>query len=68
MKSKLLIIGKKSFIGNNLFKFSKNKRFTRTMDFRKFMRLSKKKLSSFDIVVNCTSNQNYVKKKVYKKK
>ena len=67
MKSNLLIIGKKSFIGNNLFKFSRNKRFTRIIDFRKFMSLSKKKLSSFDIIINCTSNQNYVKKKYIKK-
>ena len=63
MKSNLLIIGKKSFIGKNLYNFSKKKRSTKILSLNEFLKISNNKLSKINIIMNCTSNNNYIGKK-----
>ena len=60
MKVKLLIIGKNSFIGNNLYKFSNKKKNIKKVSYSNFFKINKKKLSNFDIILNCVSNKKYV--------
>ena len=60
MKVKLLIIGKNSFIGDNLYKFSNKKKNIKKISYSNFFKINKKKLSSFDIILNCSSNIKYV--------
>ncbi len=60
MKIKLLIIGKNSFIGDNLYKFSNKKKNIKKISYSNFFKINKKKLSSFDIILNCSSNIKYV--------
>ena len=50
MKVKLLIIGKNSFIGDNLYKFSNKKKNIKKISYSNFFKINKKKLSSFDIL------------------
>ncbi len=63
MKSNLLIIGKKSFIAKNLYNYSKKKRFTKLLSLREFLNIKNNKLSKINIIINCTSNNNYINKK-----
>ncbi len=67
MKKKIIIIGKNSFIGINLFKYLKNKFNIKIYDYRKFLNLSPKLLFDVDYVINCSSNKQYVKKKYSEK-
>ena len=63
MKKKILIFGKKSFIGSNLYTFLKNKHFVKIKSFNS---KSLKKLNNFDNIINCAINQNYINK-IYSK-
>mgnify|MGYP001185282496 FL=1 len=64
MKKNILIIGKRSFIGSNLFNFIKKKNLkVKSISIEMFTKLSIKSLSSLDIIINCSINKNYVKKK-----
>ena len=63
MKNNLLIIGKKSFIGKNLYNYSRKKRPTYLKSFKQFININQKSLSSFNTIINCTSNNNYINKK-----
>ena len=63
MKKNLIIIGKKSFIGSNIFKILKNKKKISIFTFKDFMKLSKKEIKNFKYICNCTVN----KKNVYNK-
>ena len=47
MKVKLLIIGKNSFIGDNLYKFSNKKKNIKKISYSNFFKINKKKLSNF---------------------
>jgi len=67
MKKKIIIIGKNSFIGSNLFKSLKNKFNIKIYDYRKFLNLSSKLLLDVNYVINCSSNKQYVKKKYSEK-
>ena len=67
MKKKIIIIGKNSFIGFNLFKFLKNKFNIKIYDYQKFLNLNKNFLLNIDYVIYCTSNIEYVKKKYLEK-
>ena len=67
MKKKIIIIGKNSFIGFNLFKFLKNKFNIKVYDYKKFLNLSPKLLFYVNYVINCSSNKQYVNKKYSEK-
>ena len=63
MKKKILIFGKNSFIGSNLYTFLKNKHFVKIKSFNS---KSLKKLNNFDYIINCAINRNYINK-IYSK-
>ncbi len=63
MKKKILIFGKNSFIGSNLYTFLKNKHFVKIKSFNS---KSLKKLNNFDYIINCAINKNYINK-IYSK-
>ena len=56
-KKNILIIGKRSFIGSNLYFFLKNKEKVNICDFNQ---TRGKNLKKYDYLINCTSN-----KKIY---
>lgn len=62
---KVLIIGKNSLIGSNLYKFFTNKFRVMIDKFEniKNIRGYNQNFSNFDYIINCSSNKNYVKKK-----
>ena len=66
-KNKLLIIGKNSFLGKNLYKSIKNKIDARLLSYEEFLKLNKKKIKSFNYLCNCSLNTEYNKSK-YKEK
>ena len=60
MNKRILIIGQKGLIGSNLFKYFKKKKLNvYSLSFEKF--LKKKDINKVDIVINCTSNQKFIK-------
>ena len=62
MKKKILIIGKKSFVGSNLFKFFKKKNIAVYItSYEKFITNTKK--IDYDYIINCSSNKEFIKKK-----
>ena len=63
MKSNIVVIGKKSFIGKNLYNFSKKKRLIKLISLNEFLNLKNNKLSKIDIIINCTSNHDYISRK-----
>ena len=52
MKKKIIIIGKNSFIGSNLFKLLRKKFDIKIYDYRKFLNLSSKLLHNVNYVIN----------------
>ena len=66
-KIKLLIIGKYSFIGSNLYNFLKTKILLKRISYESFTKLSKKYLNSFTYICNCSITKDYRDCK-YKKK
>ena len=59
-KKRILIIGKRSFIGSNLYFFLKNKEKVNICD---FVQAKKKNLKKYDYLINCTSNKKYINNK-----
>ncbi len=57
MKNKILIFGKNSFIGSNLYTFLKNKHFVKI---RSFESKSLINLNKFDCIINCSINKKYI--------
>jgi dTDP-4-dehydrorhamnose reductase len=66
-KKKLLIIGKNSFLGRNLYTALKNKTHIRILSLEDFRRLDKKSIKKYSHVCNFSINPKYIKFK-YKKK
>jgi dTDP-4-dehydrorhamnose reductase len=66
-KNKLLIIGKNSFLGKNLYKSIKNKIDARILSYEEFLKLNKKKIKNFNYLCNCSLHTEYNKSK-YKEK
>jgi dTDP-4-dehydrorhamnose reductase len=64
IKKRILIFGKKSFIGSNLFSFLKEKY---KVSLQKFNKKNLKIINNYDFIINCSTNKNYVKKKYSKK-
>ena len=67
MKKKIIIVGKNSFIGFNLFKNLKKKFNIKIYDYQKFLNINQKFLLDVNYVINCSSNRQYVHKKYYEK-
>ena len=67
MKKKIIIIGKNSFIGANLFKSLKNKFNTKIYNYQTFLNVRPKLLFNVNYVINCSSNKQYIKKKYSEK-
>ncbi|MDB9739020.1 sugar nucleotide-binding protein [Candidatus Pelagibacter sp.] len=62
MKKKILIIGLKSFIGSNLFKYFISKKNKATMtSFENFLKNFKSFDCRFDFIINCSSNKKFIK-------
>ena len=59
MKKKILIFGKNSFIGSNLYTFLKNKHIVKIKSFNS---KSLKNINKFDYVINCSINKKYINK------
>jgi len=62
-KNKLLIIGKNSFLGKNLYRGIKNKIDTHLLSYEEFLKLNNKKIKSFNYLCNCSINTEYNKYK-----
>ena len=63
MKKKLLIIGKKGFVGSNLIKFLKKYMNLKTSNFEKFISDNQIYDKKYDYIINCSSNKNFVNRK-----
>ena len=62
MKKKLILIGKSSFISNNLLYYLKNKFPIKVLSFKEFLSLSNRKIRNIDWIINCSINNKYVTK------
>lgn len=63
MKKKLLIIGRRGFVGSNLIKFLKKYMNLTTSDFEKFISDNQIYNKKYDYIINCSSNKSFVNKK-----
>lgn len=66
MKKKILIIGKKGFIGSNLYKFFKeNNLKVNSLNYENFLNSNQKNVDKFDIIINCSSNKKFINNKYH---
>lgn len=63
MSKKILIIGKNSFIAQNLYSYLIKKAYVKKIKYYDFFKKSKNYIIKFDYIINCTSNKNYISKK-----
>ena len=63
---KILVIGKRGFIGNNLAKYLKQTYSLKHIRY-KDLKKHKSQLNSFDFIINTSTNKNYIKKKYNEK-
>ena len=61
MKKQIIIVGKKSFIAINIYRFFKKKFQVKLLSYEDIE--DKSNFSKVDYIINCSSNLNYVKKK-----
>ena len=62
MKKKILIIGLKGLIGSNLFNYFKIKKLNvYQLSFENFIKNKNIHVDKFDVIINCTSNQKFIK-------
>ena len=62
MNKKILIIGLKGLIGSNLFNYFKIKKLNvYQLSFETFIKNKNRHIDRFDIIINCTSNQKFIK-------
>ena len=59
---KILIIGKRGFLGKNLYKNLKKKFKCKLISFNQLY-IFKKNINKFDFIINCSINKQYIKKK-----
>lgn len=59
---KILILGKKSFVGSYIHQNLKYE--TRKISFEEFKKKKVNYLKNFDYIINCTSNLDFIKKKI----
>lgn len=67
MKNKIIIVGKKGFLGSNLNIYLNKKNFILNLDYKKFLKKKITFINNFDYIINCTSNQNYIYNKYQKR-
>ena len=68
MKKKILIIGKKSFIGSNLYRNLLKKKFlVECQSFEKIFKKNEKTFKKFSYIINTTIHPKYIYKKYDKK-
>jgi dTDP-4-dehydrorhamnose reductase len=64
MNKIILIIGQQGRIGSNLFKYFKTKKIkVYSLSFESFIKKQSKNINKFDVIINCTSNQKFIKNK-----
>ena len=63
MKKKIIIIGKKSFIGKNLYNFFKKNFNVLIVNYKQFFNLPLKSTIDTHYIVNCSINKKYIKNK-----
>jgi nucleoside-diphosphate-sugar epimerase len=63
---KILIIGKRGFIGSHLYKYLKNKINVKIISFKNLKKFEKK-LNNFDFIINTSINKNYILNRYNKK-
>jgi len=62
MNKKILIIGLKGLIGSNLFDYFKIKKLNvYQLSFESFIKNKNRHVDKFDVIINCTSNQKFIK-------
>ena len=62
MNKKILIIGLKGLIGSNLFNYFKIKKLNvYQLSFESFIKNKNRHVDKFDFIINCTSNQKFIK-------
>ena len=62
MNKKILIIGLKGLIGSNLFNYFKIKKLNvYQLSFENFIKNKNRHIDRFDVIINCTSNQKFIK-------
>jgi len=62
MNKQILIIGLKGLIGSNLFNYFKIKKLNVCrLSFESFIKNQNKHVNKFDVIINCTSNQKFIK-------
>ena len=66
-KKNLIIIGKRSFIGSNIYNILKRKKKILILSLKDFMKLPKNVIKKYDYICNCSVNKNNLKYD-YKKK
>jgi len=66
-KKKLLIVGVKSFISSNIFLKLKNRIYIKRIKYSEFLKKSKRFLSKFEYVLNCSLHRKYVLEEYNKK-
>ena len=67
MKNKIIIIGKKGFLGSNLNSYLKKRNFILNLDYKTFIKKKLNFINNFNYVINCTSNYEYIANKYLKK-
>jgi len=67
MKQNIIIIGKKSFIGSNLFLHLNLKYNIKLLSYENFLKKKKSFLSNYKTIINCASNKKYIKNKYLEK-
>ena len=60
-KKNLIIIGKKSFIGSNIYNILKKKKKILILSLKDFMKLPKNVINKYDYICNCSANKNNLK-------
>ena len=62
MNKKILVIGQKGLIGKNLFNYFKIKKLNvYQLSFETFVKNENRYVDMFDVIINCTSNQKFIK-------
>ena len=67
MKNKIIVIGKNGLLGSNLNSHLKHKNFVSNLDYKEFIKKDKKFISTFDCIINSTSNFKFTNNKYQKK-
>ena len=63
---RILLIGKRGFLGNYLNKYLSKKFQIKFISFKEIMNL-KKKIVKYDYIINTSINKNYINKKYHEK-